>query len=77
MMFTHYFHQFNNLKQDMKEELDKLGFSPGDLGTHSNHKGVGTMVAAGCTVSPPIVSLCIRAGWVIGGRGRQISISGE
>ena len=25
------------------------------------------MVASGCTVSPPIVSLCIRAGWTMGG----------
>ena len=25
------------------------------------------MVAAGCTVSPPIVSMSIRAGWVMGG----------
>jgi hypothetical protein len=24
------------------------------------------MVAAGCTVSPPIVSFCICAGWVMG-----------
>ena len=30
-------------------------------------KGVATMVAAGCTVSPPIVSLCLRAGWTLGG----------
>lgn len=47
--------------------LKKLGYEPGDLGTHSSRKGVATMVAAGCTVSPPIVSLCIRAGWVLGG----------
>ena len=25
------------------------------------------MVAAGCTVLPPIVSICVRAGWVMGG----------
>ena len=32
-------------------------------------RGVATLVAAGCTVSPPIVSICVRAGWVMGGRG--------
>ena len=25
------------------------------------------MVASGCTVSPPIVAICIRAGWAMGG----------
>ena len=43
-----------------------MGVKPGDLGTHSVQKGVATMVAAGCTVSPPIVSLCLRVGWIVG-----------
>ena len=30
-------------------------------------KGVSTMVASGCAISPPIISLCIRAGWSIDG----------
>lgn len=47
--------------------LRQLGVKPGDLGTHSVRKGVATMVAAGCTVSPPIVSLCLRVGWIMGG----------
>ena len=37
------------------------------LGTHYCRKGVATMVAAGCTVSPPIVSIYMRVGWVLGG----------
>ena len=49
------------------ERLRDLGVKPGDLGTHSSRKGVATMVAAGCTVLPPIVSLCIRVGWIMGG----------
>ena len=53
------------VKSDLKDMI--VGFEPGDLGTHSARKGVGTMVAAGCTVSPPIVSLCLRAGWALGG----------
>ena len=39
----------------------------GDLGNHSCRKGVGTMVSAGFTISPPIVSVCFRCGWVMGG----------
>ena len=54
------------VKENM-HELRPLGVEEGDLGTHSCRKGVATMVASGCTVSPPIVSLCIRCGWVMGG----------
>ena len=43
------------------------GVEPSDLGTHSTRKGVATSVSAGCTMSPPIVSVCIHAGWVMGG----------
>ena len=48
-------------------ELNRLGYELGDLGTHSNRKGVATMIAGGCTVSPPIAPLCICAGWVLAG----------
>ena len=51
----------------LKEPLATMNHVPGDLGTYSVRNGVGSMVAAGCTVSPSIVSLCIRAGWVLGG----------
>ena len=42
-----------------KVEHLKLGVQHGDLGTHSCRKGVGTMVIAGCTISPPIILICI------------------
>ena len=38
------------------------------------------MVAAGCTVSPPIVSIFVRAGWVMGGvkdKYPNIDIAGD
>jgi len=44
-----------------------FGFEPADLGTHSTRKGVATFVSAGCTVGPPVASICIRAGWSMGG----------
>ena len=52
---------------DNKEQLQLFGVEEGGLGTHSCRKGVAMMVAAGCTVFPPIVSICIQAGWVMGG----------
>ena len=47
--------------------LAALGYKKGDLGTHSCRKGVATMVSSGCTVAPPMVSVCIRTGLVMGG----------
>ena len=58
---------FFRAAHDLRDELMCMGYSEGELGTHSCRKGVATMVACGCTVSPPIASLCIRAGWVMGG----------
>jgi len=52
---------------ELGDELKEMGISPSDIGTHSIRKGVATAVSAGCTVSPPLVSLCLRAGWVLGG----------
>ena len=49
------------------EYLKTLGVKEGDIGTYSCRKGVTTMVAAGCTVSPTIVSIYIISGWVMGG----------
>ena len=65
--YNRYAKLFLQLIADNRIELQQLGVEEGDLGTHSCRKGVATMVAAGCTVSPPIVSICVRAGWVMGG----------
>ena len=65
--YNRYRNLFAKMISDNLKELAILGVKEGDLGTHSLRKGVATMVAAGCTVSPPMTSLCIRAGWVLGG----------
>ena len=49
-----------------EDAVTGMGVKVFDFGTHSCSKGVATMVAAGCTVSPPIVSICVRAWWVMG-----------
>ena len=59
--------EFTELVKEYSEELKIFGVEPGDLGTHSTRKGVGTAICAGCTMSPPIVSVCVRCGWVMGG----------
>ena len=48
---------FKSIIDENAIELGLLGVRQGDLGTHSLRKGVATMVAAGCTVYPPISSL--------------------
>ena len=58
---------FLKFVSEHKLELHKLGVQHGDLGTHSCRKGVGKMVSAGCTISPPTILICIRCGWVMGG----------
>ena len=50
-----------------KSKLQLLGVEDGDIGTRLCCKGVVTMVAAGYTVYPLIVSICVRARWVMGG----------
>ena len=64
----HRYHKiFSTLIKSLQPELREFVYVPGDLGSHSCRKGVATLIASGCTVSPPISSLCIRAGWVMGG----------
>ena len=47
-------------------EFFALGIRPGDLGSHSARKGASSHACAGTTVSPPIVSICLRAMWSLG-----------
>ena len=63
--YSRYSTRFSKVLVEMEGNLD--GYEPSDFGTHSCRKGVATRVAVGCTVAPPMVSLCIRAGWTLGG----------
>ena len=65
--YNRYANLFLQVISEKKAELQMLGVKNCDIGTHSCCKGVATMVADGCTVSPPIVSICVRSGWVMGG----------
>ena len=59
LQYNRYLSVFLNFVAEHKVELQKLGVQHGDLGTHSCMKGVGKMVSAGCTISPPIILICI------------------
>ena len=49
-----------------EDEFLQLGIRPGDLGSHSARKGACSFASAGSTVSPPMVSICLRAMWSMG-----------
>ena len=39
---------------------------PGDIGSYSTRKGSITLVCSGCTVYPPMSSICLQACWSMG-----------
>ena len=53
--YHRYSRMFLLLIKDNLVHLKTLGIEEGGLGTHSCRKRVADMVAAGCTVSPPIL----------------------
>ena len=65
--YARYSSRMLKLYKEVQSDLTNIGIDYCQLGSHSARKGVGTMVASGCTVGPPIVPLCLRAGWTLGG----------
>ena len=59
--------RMHNRSEEIKDDLYDIGIDWRKLGTHSTRKGAGSMVANASTVGPPIVALCLRAGWKVGG----------
>ena len=57
---------FHQVIQENEEAFRKLGVDVGDLGSHSARKGSCSFASAGSTVSPPMVSICLRALWSMG-----------
>jgi hypothetical protein len=72
--YTRYCRIFAKVIEEHKVELKSLGVEPQDLGTHSTRKGVATQCTSGSTVSPPLISVCLRMGWTIIGtvQGRYL-----
>ena len=52
---------------DNQDKFEILGVKVGSIASHSARKGVATLAASGCTVSPSMASICNRARWKMGG----------
>ena len=50
-----------------REKLDGMGIPYDEISTHSYRKGSASNAASGSTNGPPIVAICLRAGWKLGG----------
>ena len=61
--YGRFMHVFNKAIETNKEVFATFGVMLGDMGSHSYHKGAISLVAAGCTVSPPMSAICLRASW--------------
>lgn len=64
--YERYLKIFHRIIKDNCEVFERLGVKPGDLGSHSTRKGAITLVSTGCTVSPPMPSICLRSCWSMG-----------
>ena len=64
--YTRFMNIFHKVIRENKELFEANGVREGDLGSHSCRKGAITLVSAGCTVSPPMAAICLRAGWSMG-----------
>ena len=54
-------------RRDFRRMLEESGVPFEDIGTHSYRKGSATYTASGSTAAPPIIAICLRAGWKLGG----------
>ena len=63
--YERFIKSFHKVILENKEEFEKLGVKPGDLGSHSTRKGSITLVCSRRTVYPPMSSICLRACWIM------------
>ena len=54
------------LERNSEDFMTKLGVDYTEIGTHSIRKGAATYCCSGVHPGPPIVSVCLRAGWSLG-----------
>ena len=64
--YSRFMQCFHRALQSKKNVIERLGTDIRLLGSHSARKGAATLAACGCTVSPPMASICLRAGWSMG-----------
>ena len=52
--------------EENEEVFNDMGIDIDTIGSHSARKGAATYCSTGSTVSPPMASICLRAGWSMG-----------
>jgi hypothetical protein len=52
--------------EENEEAFNNMVIDIDTLGSHSARKGAATYCSTGSTVSPPMASICLRAGWSMG-----------
>ena len=60
--YTWFMNVFHKVTRENKGLFEANGVKEGELGSHSCWKGAITHVPTGCTVSPPMEAICLRAG---------------
>ena len=63
--YNHFTIIFEMLKEN-KDEFISMNVNFSDLGSHSARKGAAIFGLCGCIVAPPITSICLCIGWLIG-----------
>ena len=64
--YSRFMRSLKKVVKKNKNEFESLGIDVDDLGSHSARKGAASYASAGCTVSPPMTAICLRACWSMG-----------
>ena len=59
--YSRFTKSFQRALNHLKDDIKSLGVDVDLLGSHSKMKSAATLTACGCTVSPPMASICLRA----------------
>ena len=64
--YSRFMKSFRRALNHLKDDIKSLGVDVALLGSHSARKGAATIAACGYTMSLPMASICLRAGWSMG-----------
>ena len=64
--YQRYIKAFRRILETNEAIFVAMGVDIDELGSHSVRKGSASRCSTGCTVSPPMASICLRAGWSMG-----------
>jgi len=64
--YQRYSKALRRILEENESMFEAMGVDIDNIGSHSGRKGSATRCSTGCTVSPPMASICLRAGWSMG-----------